>query len=217
MLASWTDRTLILQRFSPDSIIPSGPNPENQRTECLAHSRCSISICWVKEWETRHNEKKVIACGTRFFTGSLHTLFFRFFSFNPRPHFVDQKAEDGKDTTVGFKLHGLFIVVSRFKLNSARSQRPYKFHCWTLPASFYEASTSGTSVLKFNLFQKAVWEVICSKTESFFPLKILCQHKRVVRSRTEVLFNTWDIFSMNMFEIWIVQDGRHSGTEVWLY
>ena len=68
-------------------------------------------------------------------------------------------------------------------------------------------SYSRTSVLKLSLFQKKVWEVICSKTESYSYQCILSlvaretwdwsyryQHKRVVGSRTKVLFDNQDIF-----------------------
>ena len=45
---------------------------------------------------------------------------------------------------------------------------------------------SGTLSFKLNLFQRAVREVICLKTKSFFPR---FQHERVVGSRTEVLLD----------------------------
>ena len=91
---------------------------------------------------------------------------------------------------------------------------------------------TGTSVLNQNSFQKAVWETISSKTESYSSsliLSLVCCLRgswliilmsawtECVRvGGTRVLSDAEDDFSVHLVENWTVRDGRRSKTEVWL-
>lgn len=114
----------VLLTLSPEAIIPSGANSRESKNwtldAVLAQSRCSTSICWMKEWKARCKHSVMTLQGHRSFTGCLPYAILQIIPFYAEALliFYLRKLRQ-KDVGMGFKLHTCFIVDSRFRPASA--------------------------------------------------------------------------------------------------